>query len=510
MGLRPILFILSGILMISGLTVFFMRNDPNNSKFDIEFTGGTSVQITLKEGAGLDHDDVQKRIHDVAAEIGNSALQAARVYSIGNTRLQYEITTTETNKTRVTATFDDSGKTVETVTADIRKASDETGISMYNLIVTPSGPQAFDISTSQINKSKVTTVLQEAFGESADLSAPQVDEVVNDAIRQAFDKLLVARDNLMPTIISAEKITDADVELVDYYGGIKIVCALESETSVQEIQSRINDIQFKPDMEELGRFRHEILTEDLSVPQPEQKLSRFVYVSAHPDAGYRELDENEWVRFEESEKAKILNACAMETTLGRVTQIDPSIGGEAQRQALIAIILSLIAIVAYVWIRFGDARYGFAAIAALVHDVCITLGAVLVCYYIYEKPFGEALLIGNFKINLQIIAAFLTIIGYSLNDTIVVFDRIRENRGKMTLLNTDLINNSINQTLSRTLLTSFTTFMVVLVMYVLGGPGLRGFTFALLVGVLVGTYSSIGIAAPILLLGGNKEGSLKS
>jgi len=99
------------------------------------------------------------------------------------------------------------------------------------------------------------------------------------------------------------------------------------------------------------------------------------------------------------------------------------------------------------------------------------------------------------------IAAFLTIIGYSLNDTIVVFDRIRENRGKQLTLTSKVISNSINQTLSRTLLTSLTTFMVVLVMYIWGGVGLRGFTFAMLIGIIVGTYSSIAIAAPILLIG---------
>ena len=99
------------------------------------------------------------------------------------------------------------------------------------------------------------------------------------------------------------------------------------------------------------------------------------------------------------------------------------------------------------------------------------------------------------------IAAFLTLIGYSLNDTIVVFDRIRENRGKARSLNPQVITNSINQTISRTILTSFTTFIVVLIMYIFGGPGLRGFTFAIGLGIIIGTYSSIAIAAPILLLG---------
>jgi len=187
-------------------------------------------------------------------------------------------------------------------------------------------------------------------------------------------------------------------------------------------------------------------------------------------------------------------------SLRRVTQIDPSIGNEAKIRALIAIILSLFAIVTYIWIRFGDYRYGFAAILALVHDVSITLGAITVCTYIFDGPIGRALLIGDFKINLAIIAAFLTLIGYSLNDTIVIFDRIRENRRKAQL-NPQTITNSINQTLSRTLMTSITTFAVILIMYIFGGPALRGFTFAIGIGVIVGTYSSIAIAAPVLLIG---------
>ncbi|UCE99742.1 MAG: protein translocase subunit SecDF, partial [Planctomycetota bacterium] len=152
------------------------------------------------------------------------------------------------------------------------------------------------------------------------------------------------------------------------------------------------------------------------------------------------------------------------------------------------------------WVRFGNARYGLAAIVALVHDVCITLGAVTACTYLAATPIGQKLLVGDFKINLAIIAAFLTLIGYSLNDTIVVFDRIRENRRKASL-NPQIITNSINQTISRTILTSFTTFIVVLIMYIFGGQGLRGFTFAIGFGIIVGTYSSIAIAAPLLLLG---------
>jgi SecD/SecF fusion protein len=132
-----------------------------------------------------------------------------------------------------------------------------------------------------------------------------------------------------------------------------------------------------------------------------------------------------------------------------------------------------------------------------VHDVIITLGAIAVSYWL-AGALGF-LLIDPFKISLTVVAALLTIIGYSLNDTIVVFDRIRETKGKAPRLTQEMINSSINQTLSRTLLTSITTLIVVVLLYALGGEGIHAFAFALVVGVVVGTYSSVFVASPVLL-----------
>jgi len=155
-----------------------------------------------------------------------------------------------------------------------------------------------------------------------------------------------------------------------------------------------------------------------------------------------------------------------------------------REKALLSILYAVIGIVIYISWRF-ELQYAIAAIIALAHDVLVTLGA----FSILDKEF-----------TLVVIAAFLAIIGYSLNDTIVVFDRIRENlrrRGKNTLVQT--INASINQTLSRTLLTSGTTLMVVAALFFFGGEIIHDFSFALLVGVLVGTYSSIFIASTFLV-----------
>ncbi len=182
-------------------------------------------------------------------------------------------------------------------------------------------------------------------------------------------------------------------------------------------------------------------------------------------------------------------------------KIGGRVAGDMTTKAIAAILISLIGIIAYIWIRFQHVMYGVAAVVALVHDVLITLGMIALSAWVVSSIPGlaDSLMIEKFQISLPIVAAFLTIIGYSLNDTIVVFDRIREVKGKSPNLSAEMINNSINQTLSRTLLTSLTTLLSVILLYFLGGDGIHGFAFALVIGVLVGTYSSIFIASPVLL-----------
>jgi SecD/SecF fusion protein len=169
--------------------------------------------------------------------------------------------------------------------------------------------------------------------------------------------------------------------------------------------------------------------------------------------------------------------------------------------AILATVVSLVAMVIYLWLRFQKPAYGIAAGVALLHDVLVTISMIALSYYIVEAvpALAQALKIESFQINLTIVAALLTIIGFSVNDTIVTFDRLREIKGKTPQLTANMVNESVNQTLSRTLLTVTTVFIVVIVLYVYGGAGLHSFAFAFLVGILVGTYSSVYIAAPVLL-----------
>ena len=167
-----------------------------------------------------------------------------------------------------------------------------------------------------------------------------------------------------------------------------------------------------------------------------------------------------------------------------IEKVGPKIGAELRGDAVMAIISALFLILIYITIRF-ELKYAVGAIAALTHDVLVTLGVF--------SLFG-------YEISLAVIAAFLTIVGYSLNDTIVIFDRVRENSKmlKKTKL-TSVINQSINDSLSRTIVTSLTTFFVVLILFIFGGEVLHTFSFAMIIGVVVGTYSSIFVASPVVI-----------
>lgn len=179
------------------------------------------------------------------------------------------------------------------------------------------------------------------------------------------------------------------------------------------------------------------------------------------------------------------------------SKVGGQIAKDTQIQAIVAMVASLLGIIAYIWIRFQNVAFGLAAVIALIHDVLIVLGAIALSHWL-AGVFGFLGVI-EFKISLEIVAALLTVIGYSLNDTIVVFDRIREVRGKRQEITADMINESVSQTLSRTILTSLTTFIVVFILYWFGGDAIHGFAFALCIGIIVGTYSSIFIASPALL-----------
>ena len=182
-------------------------------------------------------------------------------------------------------------------------------------------------------------------------------------------------------------------------------------------------------------------------------------------------------------KKTLVDNLNTEVDFRRVENVGPKVSSELLESSIIAISLALVAMLFYIWVRF-EWQFSVGSIIALFHDVVITLGIFSLL---------------SLEINLSIIAAVLTIVGYSMNDTVVIYDRIRENLFKYTKISIgDVSNLSINETLSRTIITSVTTLLALFSIYILGGEILRGFSFAMILGVIIGTYSSIFVASPIL------------
>lgn len=188
--------------------------------------------------------------------------------------------------------------------------------------------------------------------------------------------------------------------------------------------------------------------------------------------------------------AKVKEALGSSVSYRRTEVVGPTVSGELARDGTIAVLSAILAILIYIWFRF-EWQFAVGAVVALVHDVGLTIGIFCIL---------------QLQFDLSTIAALLTIVGYSLNDTVVVYDRVRENLRKYKRTQIDeLLNLSINDTLSRTVLTSVTTLLALLALYIFGGEVIRGFVFAMIWGVLVGTYSSIAIASPVLMYLGVKR-----
>ena len=245
---------------------------------------------------------------------------------------------------------------------------------------------------------------------------------------------------------------------IDFKGGTLIEIRIEDKNiNISDIRSSFSKLQLGDvNIKEFGKKRDFLI-------KVEQKDNK-----------------NELIKLVKDNLNKDLQT---EINFRRVENVGPKVSKELLESGLIAIALSLSAMLFYIWVRF-EWQFSVGSIIALVHDVIITVGIFSLL---------------SFEINLSIIAAVLTIVGYSMNDTVVIYDRIRENLSKYTKMNiNEIANLSINETLSRTVITSVTTLLALLSIFILGGEILRGFSFAMILGVIVGTYSSIFVASPLL------------
>jgi len=499
MGKRYIFWGISvGMIVLGISSLAWQKSDI----WGIEFSAGTEAVVQFRDDALIDGElpndsTVRAMFAQKAGEAGHAKLQATALVEerISPDQVDAFLTTYDKDGDKKVTL---SEWTDARMKADFFAKVDTDGDKQLTREELDENlkPTAYQISTTETRVPVIRDVAIEAFGKALQIRAGCKFDLGKGGT-DADLGLAPAPDGMTqitPAMSRKARVTYRD-ELRDFEGGAMfIVRNVTPAITETDLSQRIRDMRFQPDFS--GQLANEIRVVGLA-PVGEEGHSAFLVLVNPGEEAARERPEA-WRQFAEDEWNLV--SAALERGEAMVaTNFDPAIAGDTAWRAGFAVFLSWVAIVLYVWLRFGTWRWGLAAVVCLIHDVIIVIGLVAASGWLYQSFFGELLGISSFKIDLAMVAAVLTVIGYSVNDTIVVFDRIRENRGKLKTVSHEVINTSINQTLGRTLLTSGTTFIVVLIMYVWGGPGIHAFNFALLAGIIFGTYSSIAIASPLLM-----------
>lgn len=449
MRLFPVFVVLSTIFVgIGAYFVVYRGADLLGS----EFRGGTSITLRLKEGAAdgsgamtLKRDEVEARIHKEAGE---------------------------------------SGPLVELRNADVVPIDPRSdGVTS----------DRFTIRTTITDASAMRDAVVRAFGDVVE-SRPAIRFAGSDAEKAEAAPVYPISDAKLGASIARAEVEN---DVAGYLGGVAIVLKdLDPPPTRASLESRLQYMRSDPAYSSDALRREHILV----VLDGSDAAVRSAAVVVHDPRYSAFEDVDNWrVKLAGHEWRIVRDALTVPTVLAGVNSFSPSIAASFRAQAILAILLSFVLISIYVWVRFGSVRYSLAAVIPLIHDTLVSLGLVAMAEIIYEHvPGAAALGIRPIKIDLGMVAAIMTIIGYSLNDTIVILDRIRENRGKLAYVSKEVINDSINQTMSRTIVTAGTALVSLLVLFFFGGEGVASFAYTMICGMIVGTYSTIAVAAPIV------------
>jgi len=532
-GKRNLFLGLSAVVIVAGVSVLFVRG---RDLFDVEFRGGAQVEFELKKGSTLDDAKIGAALGRVSDALGADAARVAQagVTPVPNEPGVFVVDVPGVDPHRVAALIaeplEEAGLlerggramnvaaqtlrirvpldvTPEVLTAQIRQAgangvqaAKELATASINAVLETGGVEqrglVWNLTTTVTNMRLVERALLEALGDDMQVQPSITFELGGGRPLPVVDRLI---ETVVPNLPPG-----TNYDLTDYLGGVAFhLERLSPPQTLAELRSRLDNIHFQPDFVNVPKRDFDVLGIVPAGDSPEgQRFSDVVVVTVDPELRFSE-DPDRWATGLASvEQRKITTALTTEQTLRKMMQFKPQIAARSAQQASIALILSWAMIIGYVWIRFGKPIYGVAGVVALIHDVLVALSFIGFSFYLAAWGVGDRLLVSDFKVNMPIIAALLTIIGFSINDTIVIFDRVREIRGRLGFVTPQIVNDSINQCMSRTLLTTFTVLLVVLIMYVYGGSTIRGFNYTMLIGCISGVYSTVVIAGPLLLLTG--------
>ena len=496
----------SAIFIAVGLAAAFNRG---SDLFDIDFTGGSSITMVLKEDKKMSFAEVNEVLQKSPLAASNLSL-----VEVNDTDTQYRVTTINDDVVEVESILaKEFGDRLETYHVDVIDVTTLPG----------NAPAAGTNATSQVRPSlpgllsplSYVSLLQQAepaTEESAEPAEPEtpasepVAEPAAEPAGEAAETAPAAKEDAPAAEPAAE--APAAVEPVSE----SPAAATAADAFVGGTSAKLKFAETGEDASGVSYDSLERMVEDALKAAghvDDKQRVTVAYQISNPDYQSGSIRPYElWdvkLALPADQAGVVFEKLAAATNSQPIFPLSNKIGsrvaGRMAADAIAAIVLCLAGIIAYVWFRFHGVIYGLAAVAALIHDVLVALGVVAMSSYFvdFADPLADALLVEKFQINLTLVAAFLTIIGYSLNDTIVIFDRIREVKGKSPRLTAEMINLSVNQTLARTILTSLTTVTSTIVLYIFGGAGIHAFAFTLLVGFIAGCYSTIFIANPVLM-----------
>lgn len=500
MKYKNALFTITAVSSVLGLALFLWRGD---SLLNVDFRGGTVFSASLRDGEerGLTRTDGKDGFRELFGEEAQKAkLEATSAFwenkpsGSGSVNVwDYTITYKDGTKAVATLTEKPAGKDDVEMAEDVRqRASRLPDVSVEQTFLQT---ESYQVGAS---KSKLFTL--------------RTTEKQRGLVQVAIDRLLTENGkSLLPSaVMTPGPVVVIPPKTPGQTPGVEVELTFDKPTSrnfMQELFEREFRNQFGVETA-VGMFE---LSGDETTAKDGQFTKMKLDVSRNPtlDKIGAPAAPGDDPKVREGQLKALGNVVtgtkrAFDSTPEpeRLEVFDSTLAAETRTKAFIAIMLSWAAILLYLWFRFGNWTFGAAAVICLIHDLCFTLGAIALCHYLAHIPGFHYLGIQDFKIDLAAVAALLTLVGYSVSDTIVVFDRIREVRGKNPKLVPDMIDASVNQTLSRTILTAATVFLVSFVLYVFGGEGVHLFAFVMVMGVLVGTYSSVFVAAPLLLIFG--------
>ncbi len=528
MGKQKYFWFVSIALIIVALVTFPARGQD---KYGIEFRGGTSIQVELKSPGLLSIEQVREKVAQAGKELVKSGdiIENVKLLPVPQRKDVYDVKFRGITARRLEAAMlsfmEDSiekgslkiidSETIEFKTKTlgkhhlstddvkglIKKVADDTRKTGKDLI----GGQVQSVGKENKRYEIVTVATAQQLVIDAILSVLGPDLNIQQAIKFDPDiKVYPIEKKSLRDVIGDPS---APGYVPDYMGGVAMVVdKLSPAVTTGQLRDRIIAMRLQPDFSKLQWRDFDIIGlkaaggQDIaSLPEDKIKYVKVAVVVFDPNYLYDE-DAKLWKsQLVEPELNLLQEALSRTSELQKVTQFAAQVAEQARNAAFLALIVAFGAIIMYLWVRFGTPRHGVAAIIALLHDVTIAVAFVMLAQYFYDSVIGKALMLKDFKIDLAMIAAFLTVIGYSVNDTIVVYDRIRENKGKLREITPAIINESINQTLTRTILTTLTTLLVMVILYIFGGDGAHGFSYVMIIGTMVGTYSSIAIASPLLI-----------